>query len=207
MTTHLTIVCPVGDAEITLATPAVRERVVDTIVAAFENDPAFRYFFAEAETFADHAAAFAQNLFDRRVHLDTAWVIDAGSAVALWDGPRTVAAESAVEPAARPALPPDVLARLDDYDARVQAALPAEAYWYLGVLATHPACAGRRWGRQLIAAVLQHAIAAGLPAYLETTNPHNVDLYRSVGWEVMATTGVHDVDIWVMRHPGGASGP
>lgn len=182
----------------------MRERVIETVLAAFEDDPAFRYFFEDA-AFHAYAAAFAQQLFDSRVGRGTVWVIDDGSAVAMWDAPRTSAANPTPEPPAGPVLPADVLMRLEKYDAAVHEALPAEPYWYLGVLATHPAYAGRRWGRQLIATGLQRPIAAGLPAYLETTNPRNVDIYRSVGWDVASTTRVQDLDIWVMRHPGGAA--
>lgn len=192
-------------AQITLAAPAMRERVVGTVVAAFENDPAFRFFFDDAGSFQKHAATFARRLFDPRVSRGTVWVIDGGAAVAMWDGPRAPSASPDPEPPTAPVLPPDVLARLEKYDTAVHAALPAEPYWYLGLLATHPAYAGRRWGRQLIAAGLQHPIAAGLPAYLETTNPRNVEIYRSAGWEVVAATGVQDLDIWVMRHPAGTS--
>jgi ribosomal protein S18 acetylase RimI-like enzyme len=93
-----------------------------------------------------------------------------------------------------------VIARLDAYDTVVHEALPAAPYWYLGVLATHPDCAGRRWGRAVMAAGLQHAAAGGLPAYLETTNPRNTGVYRNAGWEVVASATALDLEIWIMRH-------
>src|SRR4051794_6097136 len=57
----------VNHPAIRAAIPADRERVVESVVAAFDQDPAFRYFFADASTFAEQAAAFAAYLFDKRV--------------------------------------------------------------------------------------------------------------------------------------------
>ena len=181
----------------------MRARVIDAVVTAFDTDPAFRYFFPDETAFAEHAARFTGRLFDERVSRKTVWVVADGAAVAMWDGPPELSADPIPAPSVATALPPDVTARLERYDAVVEAALPDDPHWYLGVVATHPAYAGRRWGRQLIAAGLERAITDGLPAYLETANPHNVNLYRSVGWDVTATIGVDGLDIWVMRHPGG----
>ena len=186
------------------ATPADRERVVDTVVTAFRADPAFRYFFPDETRFDDQAAAFAGHLFDRRVCRGTVWVVEGGAAVAMWDAP----GEDPADPVSTLDLPPQSRARLERFDAVVGAALPASPFWYLGVLATHPDHAGRRWGRSLMAAGLDGA--AGLPAYLETANPRNVDLYRGVGWELVTSAVVGDdqrandpgLPVWVMRHPG-----
>jgi GNAT superfamily N-acetyltransferase len=192
--------------DVVQATPADRERVVDTVVAAFRADPAFRYFFPDETSFDDQAATFAGHLFDRRVPLGTVWVVEGGSAVAMWDAP----GEDPADPVSTLHLPPDSRARLKHFDAVVGAALPVTPFWYLGVLATHPDHAGRRWGRSLMAAGLDRASVTGLPAYLETANPRNVDLYRGVGWELVTSAVVGDdqrgsdpgLPVWVMRHPG-----
>ena len=63
-----------------------RELVVATVVAAFDRDPAFRYFFDDAD-FAAQAATFAGYLFDKRVSRNTVWMVGKAFAVSLWDGP------------------------------------------------------------------------------------------------------------------------
>jgi GNAT superfamily N-acetyltransferase len=126
-------------------------------------------------------------------------VADDGASIALWDGP---ARPDRIAPESPPlALPDGARARLDAYDAAVHGHLPCTPHWYLGVLATHPDRAGQRLGRAVMAAGLAEAAQDGLPAYLETTNPRNVDLYRRAGWEVAAATGVPGLDVWVMVHP------
>jgi GNAT superfamily N-acetyltransferase len=188
-----------SDVEVRQATPADRDRVVGTFVAAFIDDPALRYFFP-GEEYAAHAPAFAGALFDKRVDAGTVWVADGGAAIALWDGP---ARPDRVAPDVPPlALPEGPRGRLDAYDAAVHHHLPSVPHWYLGVLATHPDRTGQRLGRAVMAAGLAEAATDGLPAYLETTNPRNVDLYRRAGWEVAARTGVPGLDVWVMVHNG-----
>lgn len=193
------------DPEITLAAPVDRPRVVETFVAAFVADPAVRHFFPDDAAYPSQAAAFAGRLFDKRVGSGGVWLAAGGAAVALWDGPDTGPAESTLD------LPADVLARLDAYDSAVHRLLPATPHWYLGVLATHPDHAGRRLGRAVMAAGVAQARASGLPAYLETSNPGNVEIYRRAGWQVAAETSTPtstvDMKIWVMTTPGAATQP
>lgn len=82
-------------------------------------------------------------------------------------------------------------------------ALPSTPHWYLGVLATHPGHRGRQLGRATLDAGLRRAAEDGLPAYLETSNPDNLRLYRAAGFEVVDTLTVDTLTVdtlpvWVM---------
>lgn len=178
-----------------------------TVVAAFVADPAFRYFFPDDQTYAAEAGAFAAHLFDQRVRQGTVWLIDAGvadgsagGAVSMWNPP------SAASLPDQPLLdvPTATRARIDAYEAAAHTALPTEPHWYLGVLATHPDHAGKRWGRAVMAAGLERAAADALPAYLETTSASNVELYERSGWSVAATVPMPTIEIRVLRHSGTA---
>jgi GNAT superfamily N-acetyltransferase len=182
-----------SDAEALPARFEDRQPVVATVVAAFDRDPAFRYFFDD-EHFAAQAATFAGYLFDKRVAPNTVWVVGQALAVSLWDGPQPgEGAQATLD------LPASVLARLDAYHDAVQGSIPQTPHWYLGILATHPRHAGRRLGRLAMQAGLARANADSLPAYLETTNPGNVKLYERSGWEVTRAIDSGPVPIWVMR--------
>jgi ribosomal protein S18 acetylase RimI-like enzyme len=183
----------VSSPRVRLAGRNDRERVVDTVVAAFAEDPAFRHFFPEGE-YADQAPIFVRHLFDQRTPHGGVWVADEGAAVALWNPPGVV-----------PTWPPSaqsaaVVARMERYDCAVHQLLPADPSWYLGVLATHPDHAGQRLGRLVMAAGLERAQEDGLPAYLETVTPTNVAIYTASGWTIAGTTSVDELDVWVMRH-------
>ncbi len=183
-------------ADVTTATEADRDQVVETVVAAFVADPAFRYFFPDDATYASNAGAFAGWLFDRRVRSGGVLVAEGGAAVAMWDQP-----DATRDWSAPPPLPAADAARLAAYDEAVHGAIPAQPHWYLGVLATHPDHAGRRLGRAVMSAGLERAAAAGLTSVLETTNPGNLGLYRGSGWEVHASVVVAGLDVWVLTHP------
>lgn len=184
--------------EITVATPADREVVVSSLVAAFGKDPVLRYLFPEEATYPRYAAAFFGHLFDKRVRKQTIWTIEGGASTAIWEPPR--APDEANDDAPLAHLPAGPLARVLAYDEAVHAVLPSTPFWYLGVLATHPASAGRGWGRAVMHAGLSRAAADGLPAVLETSNPANVEMYRRAGWQVVDTV-TDPLPIWVMRGP------
>lgn len=176
--------------------------MVDTVVSAFTDDPAFRFFFADDGDFHSQAGRFVGYLFDKRVAQRTVWVVDGGAAVAMWEPPGHPIDNDQPDPPALD-LPAATMARLDAYDAEVHAALPPTSHWYLGLLATHPDRAGRGWGRAALAPGLRRAAAAGLPAYLETSHPRNVELYRRAGWDVVAVRPVQGLTVWIMRRAAG----
>ncbi|MEV1156080.1 GNAT family N-acetyltransferase [Micromonospora chokoriensis] len=193
--------------EITIATPADREAVVGSLVAAFVQDPVLRYLFPDEGTYPQYAAAFFGHLFDKRVHRSAIWTIGGGASVAIWEppagqpaaAPAPVLAAAHGSPEASP-YPADVRARVQGYDDTVHAALPTYPFWYLGVLGTHPDSAGRGWGRAVMRAGLDRAAAEGFPAILETSNPGNVELYRRAGWEVVGSLS-EPVPTWIMQQP------
>lgn len=195
-----TVVCDrfhaVTAAEITVATPEDRGRVVTSLVAAFTRDPVLRYLFPDEATYPQYAAAFFGHLFDKRVHKGTIWTIERGASVALWEPP--AASNELPDDNVVAQLSADALARVRAYDEAVHAAMPAAPFWYLGVLGTHPDNAGRRWGHAVMRVGLRRAAADGLPAILETSNPDNVEVYRRTGFEVVQAFA-DPLPTWIMR--------
>ncbi|MGC9666081.1 GNAT family N-acetyltransferase [Planosporangium sp. 12N6] len=187
--------------EITVATPADRGRAINSLVAAFVNDPVLRYLFPDDATYPRYAAVFFGHLFDKRVRQGTIWTIGHGASVAMWEDPAAEHGSPADTRAAH--LPAAEMARVNAYDQAVHAALPTTPFWYLGVLGTHPDHAGRRWGHTLMSTGLRRAATEGLPAMLETSNPANVEVYRRAGWEVAHVVTTEPLTIWIMQQPAG----
>ncbi len=74
-------------------------------------------------------------------------------------------------------------------------------HWYLMVLGVEPAGQRRGLGGALLGTVLARADADGLPCYLETLNPANVDFYRRRDFDVVVddvepASGLH---FWTLR--------
>ncbi len=190
-------------SNVRLATAEDRTKLVATAVAAFANDPALRHFFPD-QRYAQQATAFFGYLFDKRVEHGTVWVTEHCEATAMWSPPATTisaddhhrAAESYA--AMEAVVGDDAAQRLTAYNDQVDQQLPADnAYWYLGVLATHPDHGGRGYGAKVMRSGLDNATGA---AFLETTNPANVGYYERLGWTVTASITTHALPIWILRH-------
>ena len=61
----------------------------------------------------------------------------------------------------------------------------AKPHYYLSLLGTHAVHRGKGLGMALLRDCLEGVDAAGMPAYLESSNPGNVARYEAVGFEVI----------------------
>ena len=162
-------------APIRRALPSDRAGVVTTATAAFAKDPAWRFITnGEYERVAPH---FVDALFDLRIASGNIWVSDDLATVAMWDDPSHV--DDQPQQAAdrwaryRVVAGADAYARLAAYKNAVAAAFPAESYWYLGVLATHPHRRREGLATTVLAPVLDDADSRGLACCLETSTLDN----------------------------------
>jgi len=181
-----------------IATREDRSALIETVVLAFDQDPAFRYFFGD-ELFDIDAPTFVGALFDSRVDAGATWVTDDAGAVAMWASPEAESLRSDFG-----ALDPSSRARLAAYDEATHAALPDSPFWYLGILATHPGRRGQRLGRSAMQPGLDRSKETGFPAFLETTNDDNVAMYERSGWKTSTVTEFEDLAITVLRYTGEA---
>ena len=62
---------------------------------------------------------------------------------------------------------------------------PEQPHWYLASLGTAVDMQGKGVGSALMAPVLRHCDAEGIPAYLESSKERNVPFYRRHGFEVV----------------------
>ncbi len=124
-------------------------------------------------------------------------VLDDAS-VCLWRDPsfdhRAVPAEVEVEAeseddegdggdAADPPFSAEELERFDLLTTAMAEHHPHDPHWYLFVVSTLPERQGQGLGAAVLAPVLAQCDAEGVPAYLESTNPRNMTLYRRLGFE------------------------
>lgn len=185
---------------IRIATPADRDAIIKTVVAAFADDPAFNWFFPTPEIYDAEAAAFVGALFDDRIGQRATWVLDGddpaiSASLAIWASPEIDAHGGADFSA----LSADTRARLATYDEATRDGLPDTPIWYLGILATHPTQWGNQYGRALMEPGLATSQESGIPAYLETTSDQNVAMYQRSGWEITAVSHLDDLEITVLR--------
>jgi GNAT superfamily N-acetyltransferase len=174
------------------ALPGDRAAVIATVVAAFAEDPGWRFLLNGEHNRV--APLFAGALFDLRCPRQSVWVTDDLLAVAMWDRPAEDGAQSlpvdAIWDRYTAQAGPEVHERLIAYNQAVGAASTPSPYSYLGVLATHP----EQRGKGLASTVLQPEIAladeAAIDCCLETSTEANRRFYEKRGFTEAVTVEV-----------------
>jgi GNAT superfamily N-acetyltransferase len=189
------------------ASPTDRLGLIPTVTAAFAEDPGWAFIFGEE--YARLAPRFFEALFEQRVGTRSVWVTDDLKAVAMWDPPGESGNASAEHPGSwarlREIAGAPAMERLSAYNDAVAAASPAERYWYLGVLATHPGSQRRGLATAVMAPILEEADRGGLACCLETSTAVNRRFYERKGF-----TQTTDIVLpggpptwWLRRPPAG----
>lgn len=122
-----------------------------------------------------------------------------GASAAFWRDPtfdHRTASQAQADAAGGPVPFSDPeIERLLAIDAALLEHHPHEPHWYLNVVSTVPTDQGRGLGTAVLQPTLERCDADGVRAYLESTNPRNLTLYRRNGF----------VDAGEIRIEGGPS--
>lgn len=181
------------------AAPDDVEAVCETLALGFATDPVWGDWAFPGIDPVDRVPlqrSFWETAVRAAVRYDGIRMTPNAEAVAVWVPPGVAELNPEEEAAATEAVTrvcgaqaPAVLEAFS----RFEAAMPAETeHWYLSLLATHPDHRGQGLGMRLVGETLAECDAAGIPAYLESTNPVNLDRYRRAGFEVFGGFEVPD---------------
>ena len=174
----------VETAAVTTASARDREAVLDVLVRAFQADPVIRWAFPDPRTYRDGFRAFAAAFGGRAFEHRSAFYAGEMRGAALWLPPGVGPDEEAMAPQLERDVPDD---RLDDFYTVLGEAgryHPEEPHWYLPLIGVDPAHKGIGHGSSLLRHVTERLDRAARVAYLESTNPLNLPLYRRHGFEV-----------------------
>jgi ribosomal protein S18 acetylase RimI-like enzyme len=161
------------------------DAAVQTIVLAFAADPMTRWTWPQSHQFLAampiFARAFGGNAFPRGgAHCTSNY-----AGAALWLPPGVHAdterlgelMQSTASPSAQEA-GSEIFEQMAKYH-------PDEPHWYLPLIGVDPAYQGKGHGDALMAYALDRCDRDKLPAYLESSNPRNMSLYRRHGFEAL----------------------
>lgn len=181
---------PITTGAIATATAAGQVQAIATLTLAFAADPACRWAWPDPRQylagFPDFVRAFAGRAFER----GTAYCIDAFAGAALWLPPGTEPDEEAVVALMERTVAEGQRAEMFAVLEQMGSYHPPEPHWYLPLIGVDPAHQGRGYGSDLMRHALEACDRDGTPAYLESTNPKNLSLYRRHGFEVLGTIRV-----------------
>lgn len=156
--------------------------VVDICVGGFTDDPVMSWVFPDRdERVRGLKIAFTGLTRGYLVPESVVHVVDDGCAT-LWRTAAYVAPPPADDDGESP-FSAEVQERFRILTEGMAAAHPHDPHWYLNVIATHPSRQGQGLGAKALAPVLALADAAHEAAYLESSNPRNMTLYRRHGFE------------------------
>ena len=161
--------------------------VVETLTLAFLHDPVWSVALARPDGSTDHHAAYWRLYVEGALRYSTVFLTEDASAISVWIPPAGTelsdAGEEAVEQLVKATLEPGAVRAMFELWERFAANHPHdEPHAYLSLLATHPDHQGRGLGQRLLAEDLERWDAAGVPAYLESTNPGNDHRYERAGF-------------------------
>jgi ribosomal protein S18 acetylase RimI-like enzyme len=162
------------------------ESVTQTISLAFHEDPTWSWAFPDVAHRQNQYAAFWRFMIAGAMRYPWVLMMDSCEAVSVWIPPGGTEIADEDEERVEPLLQEivgsragEVLELLERFDA---AHPKDEPHYYLSLLGTHPAHAGRGFGMALLAENLQRIDDQGMPAYLESSNPANNHRYERYGF-------------------------
>lgn len=163
---------------------------VDTVVLAFAADPVARWTWPDAHqylsTMPSLIRAFGGRAFAHRGACGT----DDYTGVALWLPPGVQPEHERLSEIMQRTVSASIRDDVFTVFERMAAHHPSGPHWYLPLIGVDPAHQGKGYGAALMTYSLEQCDRDGLPAYLESTNPRNVSLYRRHGFEVLGTIQV-----------------
>jgi ribosomal protein S18 acetylase RimI-like enzyme len=170
------------ESDVRIATADDEASVVSVIAIAFSADPMVRWTFPDPATFMRVMPDFVRSFGGPAFEHESAYVLQEYAGAALWlpagaepDSERLVAlieSHGSGEAAKHGKAIFEQMSRFH----------PKEPCWYLPLIGVDPIKQGRGLGALLMRAALERFDREGVPAYLESSNPRNISLYRRLGF-------------------------
>lgn len=179
--------------------PADVERAVAVLTLAFSADPVTRWTYPEPAQYLARFPILVRAFGGGAFTEGTARHVEDYAGTALWLPPGSELDETAIGaslPSGREGEFAAVFEAMTSYH-------PQEPHWYLPLIGVDPAHQGKGYGDALMSYALDRCDRERVPAYLESTNPRNVSLYRRHGFEPVGTiqAGSSPTLVPMMRGP------
>jgi ribosomal protein S18 acetylase RimI-like enzyme len=178
------------------ATLADAPRLAQALASAFQDDPVIAWVFPDEHRRRGVLAAFMEfRLRELAFPHDEVWMTAGGAAAAVWLPPP---GRWQLPRSQRLRLLPPLVRFFGLRTASVLAGLERmeqrhpdnRSHWYLFILGTEQAAQGQGLGSALLAHMLAHVDADGMPVYLESSNERNLALYGRHGFEVTTEVAI-----------------
>jgi GNAT superfamily N-acetyltransferase len=181
-----------NEAAASIATTQQHDQLISTLVLAFVCDPVVRWFWPQPSHYLANFPEFTRAFGGRAFEHGSAHYSADFAGGALWLPPGVEPDREAMHALMRRTLSPKQLATLIGIREQMASYHPEEPHWYLPLIGVDPAKQGHGYGSMLLRFALECVDKDRRTAYLESTNPANIPLYRKHGFETLGTIQVDD---------------
>jgi len=160
-------------------------RVLSGLTLGFACDPFMRWLYPDSSGFLANLPRVMDLFGGRAFEQGSAYRNDDFTAGALWLPPDTHPDEETLVAHFEQTVAPEKHAALFATFEQMDRFHPDAPCWHLAFIAVDPARQGKGLGAALLQEGLRQCGREGQPAYLESTNPMNLSLYKRFGFEEM----------------------
>jgi GNAT superfamily N-acetyltransferase len=192
----------VAQAGIDVADAGNEERVFDTVVTAFADDPMVRWTFPDEQQFRRSFPSLVKAFGGRAVAHGTAYYTDDYAGAALWLPPGVAPDEDAMIALVERSVEEERLPAVFSVFQEMGKYHPDQPHWYLPLIGVLPAARGKGYGSALLRQTLARCDEDGVPAYLEATSLKSVPFYERHGFALLGTIQVDSPPLYPMLRAG-----
>jgi len=160
-------------------------RAVSLLVTAFSADPVIRWLWQEPRDYLRHFPDLVHGFGGGAFGHGAAHVTSDFVGGTLWLPPGVTPHEEALVRLMQETVPEPARSEAASVLEQMGAAHPEEPHWHLAFIGVDPVHQGKGIGAALLRHTLARIDEQHLHAYLESSNPANVPLYRRHGFEVI----------------------
>lgn len=160
-------------------------RAVSVQVTAFSADPIMRWMWPEPQAYLRHMPDLVHGFGGGAFAHGSAYVTEGFLGGTLWLPPGVAPDDAALDRLIEDTIAEPAKSEVSSILDQMTAAHPKEPHWHLAFIGVDPAHQGRGIGAALLRHTLARVDEQGQHAYLESSNPANVSLYRRHGFEVI----------------------
>jgi GNAT superfamily N-acetyltransferase len=171
----------------TAATASDEASIIDVLVRANWADPAARWEWPDSQQFLMHFPSFVRAFGGKAFAYGSAYYLDGYIGAALWLPPDLHPDENALiallQRTVSDQIQKDVFAVFE----QMGRYHPSEPHWYLPLMGVEPSQQSKGFGSALLQHTLIQVDRDNKLAYLESSNPRNIPLYKRHGFELLGS--------------------
>ena len=171
--------------EIKTATAEEISNIVAAIAMAFAADPFVRWMYPDPNQYLSNIHEMLIKFGGRAFDHGTAYYLDGFLGAALWLPPDVHPDEDALAAHMTNSLSASIQEAAFAVFEQMEECHPSVPHWYLPLLAVDPLHQNNGYGSMLLSHAIERFDNESITAYLESSNPQNISLYKRYGFEII----------------------